>query len=81
MVTLRFRQRDLYPAPGWPDMTAEAWRKLIEADRPGVPGGVMERRAVSERRGERSGTTEAQRLFAEMGATGHAERLAGELAR
>ena len=63
MVTLRFRQRDLYPAPGWPDMTAEAWRKLIEADRPGVPGGVMERRAVSERRGERSGTTEAQRLF------------------
>ena len=43
------------------------------------------RAALAERRGspEESRRTlrEAQRLFAEMGATGHAERVAGELGR
>lgn len=63
IVTLRFRQRDVYPAPSWPDMTAEAWKKLIEADRPGVPDGVIERRTVSEQCAGRSHAAQEQRLF------------------
>jgi tRNA A-37 threonylcarbamoyl transferase component Bud32 len=49
MVTRRFRQRDVYPPPSWPDLSTDAWMKLVFAHPPIVPDNAIELKVFEER--------------------------------
>ncbi len=59
MVTRRFRQRDVYPSPSWPDLSDDEWMKLVFADPPVIPDNAIELRVAEES----NGTSEGEHLF------------------